>query len=284
MATKWILAGIDGTGSRTWLNKEKSNSHVWRFVSAFNHMGGKKSYFHGPSDGGIANATGSIDSNFAVLKVRNFITDSIMELVPEVKTLVKQQVDADMKRFTYPRKEHGQPPLTRDDLIYKGYRQDLKIAEKIREANICFCLVGHSRGGAIATSVAERIPVPVHFLGLFDSVDRALLLLTGEVENVRYTYHALRHPSLNSRNSFGNSPTKSQQYYASKYFKTSHGGIGGDVVLENRSMIGDDSCTLGFDTKTQKFQKGSIAETCIKESKNAYDWMIEKARIQELPV
>jgi hypothetical protein len=48
-----ILAGIDGTGSREWLEKDGSNSHVYQFVQDFDTRTHLKQYFHGPGTTGL---------------------------------------------------------------------------------------------------------------------------------------------------------------------------------------------------------------------------------------
>src|SRR5262249_8280629 len=92
-------------------------------------------------------------------------------------------------------------------------------------------MVGHSRGGLIAILAARELKVPVHFMGLYDAVDRHVgpsgTTIPGNVEIV---YHAVRSPVTKSRVGFGNC---GQDYeagvkYYQKEFVATHGSIGGD--------------------------------------------------------
>jgi hypothetical protein len=101
-------------------------------------------------------------------------------------------------------------------------------------------LAGYSRGAAGVVHVAyllERMGIEVDAMFLFDAVDRSSLigdsLPTGNVEvvprNVHATYHAMRSPMAESRESFSNTATSAAApgSYAGARFMTTHGGMGG---------------------------------------------------------
>lgn len=98
-------------------------------------------------------------------------------------------------------------------------------------------LVGHSRGGLVAILVAKKLKATppscsggqVHFLGLYDAVDR-YLLASGSVisDNVDYVAHARRDPGVHSRPFFGNTGTSDGKSYNEAFFWVTHSGAGGD--------------------------------------------------------
>lgn len=101
-------------------------------------------------------------------------------------------------------------------------------------------LAGYSRGAAGVVHVAyllERMGIAVDGLFLFDAVDRSTAigdsLPTGNVDvvprNVVATYHAMRSPSAESRESFSNTATSAAPpgTYRCDWFLTTHGGMGG---------------------------------------------------------
>jgi hypothetical protein len=58
--------GIDGTGSRTWMKPDGSNSHVYMFVQDFQYGAINnidRKYFHGPSDNVMGRETEPILQN-----------------------------------------------------------------------------------------------------------------------------------------------------------------------------------------------------------------------------
>jgi hypothetical protein len=121
-------------------------------------------------------------------------------------------------------------------------------------------LVGHSRGGHMATSLAIKLAKYktgdfvvrmteagwtnpnstqlVHFLGLYDAVDRTISH-GGDTkvvpENVVNFAHAIRSQTLGSRTSFGNTATHVNSSnvhlnnYQAQQFEATHGAIGGSV-------------------------------------------------------
>jgi len=125
-------------------------------------------------------------------------------------------------------------------------------------------IVGHSRGGLVATLLARMLSpvVRVYFLGLYDSVDREPCLDGTLIENVRIVFHARRNPDVGSRWSFGNTSTQHRvEHYEESYFYTSHGGIGGDFVADASkvSTFGDSSCTARPDTRMVNTRGGPMA-------------------------
>jgi hypothetical protein len=101
-------------------------------------------------------------------------------------------------------------------------------------------LAGYSRGAAGVVHVAyllERMGIAVDGLFLLDAVDRSSAignsLPAGNVDvvprNVVATYHAMRSPLAESRDSFSNTATSAAPpgSYRSARFLTTHGGMGG---------------------------------------------------------
>jgi hypothetical protein len=93
-------------------------------------------------------------------------------------------------------------------------------------------LVGHSRGGLVAILAARRLGIPIHFLGLYDAVDRHVGPPGGGgiPGNVRHVCHAVRHPSVRSRPYFGHTGRHCDAgvlYYHECLFRATHGGVGG---------------------------------------------------------
>lgn len=96
-------------------------------------------------------------------------------------------------------------------------------------------LVGHSRGGAGCVEMARRLGkdgLNVYFMGLYDAVDRTMSSdVDAEVVpgNVSTVFHAMRHPGVGSRTSFGNCATRvaAGVEYHSRHFWGTHGAIGG---------------------------------------------------------
>jgi len=185
-------------------------------------------------------------------------------------------------------------------------------------------LVGHSRGGHMVTSLAIRLqkhkvgdfvvrmtnpgwkntnpPQLVHFLGLYDAVDRTISH-GGDTKvvpsNVVNFAHAIRSSTVGSRTSFGNTAThvnKSNvhlQNYSAQPFDATHGAIGGAVPhscpstldfaanLNVASLVAgkmikpmlDDFCHTGL-TEEQNTKKGN----------DAHQYLLREARRAEVPV
>jgi hypothetical protein len=167
-------------------------------------------------------------------------------------------------------------------------------------------IVGHSRGGLIATVLARMLSpiVRVYFLGLYDAVDREPCLDGTMIENVRIVFHARRNPEVGSRWSFGNTSTQHRvDHYEESFFYTSHGGIGGDFVADASKVgtFGDSSCTARPDTRqvvtgdgevvtvdnrhplTRKFGK-PIEQICAEGRDNADAFIRNGAKRYGLPM
>ncbi len=256
--SRWILAAIDGTGSTDWRSPDGSNSHIFRFENAFNTHGGRRQYFDGPSAGRLANIFGSTDSTAILSDVQTFIANSLVELVPILHDIPVRMI---VESPTWP------------------------VREAVRNADIRICLVGHSRGGAIAMKVAETLPIQVSFLGLFDAVDRAMFLLTDGIQNVDVTYHALRDPRMGSRGSFSNTGLRSTGRYYEQRFMTSHGGIGGSMDFRPTSFGQDFTCdATGLRAGIMSMMRTNLQQVCADGSRNAYEWILSRARLENLPI
>jgi pimeloyl-ACP methyl ester carboxylesterase len=193
MPERYVLAAIDGSGSSEWRRKDGANSHVFRFKSDFADNGGAKEYWHGPNWWGQGLSKTIDDAN-------SWIIRSIERLISK----------------------------------YRCGQQEVKV-----------CLVGHSRGAAAGIALANRLndptnvravsrslraPIQVHFLALYDTVNRSPLSIDCKLTNVKHCFHACRQnismdPEKGSRGSFGLVKVPGA---SPAQFDTSHGGIGGD--------------------------------------------------------
>ncbi|WP_020599997.1 hypothetical protein [Spirosoma panaciterrae] len=203
MATKFILAAIDGTGSRKWRRPDGTNSHVYCFYRDIatnvqehyrpnnppveaDSYGNAKAYWHGPGNLGL-------EDRQVVIRVVNYVRQMYDRLA-------------------------SQSPGT----------DEIKV-----------CIVGHSRGGHIgiqATKALYRLGIEIYFLGLYDAVDMDMVIggdravpirhdnLT-TLQNAEHVVHATRHPEFRSRYFWANSRVRGEIH---RSFITSHGGIGGD--------------------------------------------------------
>jgi hypothetical protein len=271
--SRWILAAIDGSGSRDWRLADGSNSHVYRLNARFRENDAiRKSYFHGP-------ITLGGDCEDIVDAVRRFIADSLRSLIPELSE------------------------VSAESLAWEPHANIRSIANR---SDVQICFIGHSRGGAIATYIARTLPKPVHFLGLFDSVDRSYFLEgTDVIQNVGYTSHARRDERSESRDSFGNTSLRSLGgTYIERRFMTSHGGIGGSYSsVHSWDPRDDNSCAplfrrhpvgpyrLSSEPIPIPNASGlvptsalSMPYSCGFESENAYSWMVSCAMSQNLPI
>src|ERR1700754_3737822 len=52
MDHKYIVVGVDGTGSASWMKKDGSNSHTFKFIRdvKYGSIGSDRLYLSGPSD------------------------------------------------------------------------------------------------------------------------------------------------------------------------------------------------------------------------------------------
>lgn len=173
MPTKYVVAGVNGTGSREWRRTDGRNSHVFRFIAdvvaggsgdisrGVSSTDDAKRYWHGPG---------------------TFATD-LSGIIDEVFEFVVSQTDR----------------LVRETGCAQS---DVKI-----------CLVGHSRGCVAAIKVANRLndpgivslrdavrvslsrlraPVAVPFIGLYDTVNRSLVDIDVAMPNVAAGIHTRR--------------------------------------------------------------------------------------------
>ena len=202
MPTKFIVAGIDGTGSAEWRRKDGANSHVYRFLTDVAAGGGgdieagvtsaegAKKYWHGPG---------------------TFGTD-LDDILDKALKFVLAQMDR---------------------LIVQG---------SCAQSDIKICLVGHSRGCVGAIKVANilnggeslgstlkiKTPVRVEYIGLYDTVNKSSVDIDVAMPNVADGRHARRkNRAFNggSRNLFG---TVEIPRFTPYDCDTAHGGIGGD--------------------------------------------------------
>lgn len=250
---KYILAAIDGTGSHEWRQANGSNSHTFKFFRDFDPAGGGKAYWNGPGEefGGEVAGTGS----------GAIINGAVAFVEQSLSTIIGTGVTKFFKRN-----------------VMFGIRERAEFLKEF-EKTVRICLVGHSRGGLIAINVANRLPVPVHFLGLYDAVDMHTVLDGDTITNARTTYHAMRDPTIGSRSSWGNCGRSSTGIYFEKFFRTSHGGIGGDPVLRPSGMTADYSCSIETTSANIEAFLGSSRETyCINQSLAADMWIRDGAK------
>jgi pimeloyl-ACP methyl ester carboxylesterase len=308
---RYIVAGIDGTGSRSWMKPDGSNSHVYRFIQDFQYgaVNIDRRYFHGPSDDLMGRESESI-----LQDALDFIKNRLYQLFGHnglhgVQPLKMFDVNSCQQNAYYAEQ--------RNEFNYYGTGlQNIQIPVKIDAGmlqhqvlhtdQVKIVLVGHSRGGLAATVLAKMLApiVRVYFLGLYDSVDRQPCLDGATVENVLHVVHAMRDPDTGSRSYFGNTSTgySAGTRYAREYFTTSHGGIGGDYIADpKRASFGSDTACLArpdfIDVQTHygttkvdnralltKKLHRPIQEICDDGSKRADRYIREGARKLGLPV
>lgn len=309
---QYIVVGIDGTGSRSWMKPDGSNSHVYQFIQDFQYgaVNIDRKYFHGPSDNLMGRETEPILQN-----ALDFIKTRLYQLfgpagLHGVDPLKMFDVNTCQQNAYYAdkRNEFG---------YYTGGSQNVLIPVTINASmlqhqplsmnDVKVVLVGHSRGGLAVTVLAKMLAplVRVYFLGLYDSVSRQPCLDGGSIENVQHVFHAMRDPETGSRPSFGNTSTqysRGTDYYQQK-FTTSHGGIGGDYVSDPKraaSFGSDTACVVRPDTIKVRTHYGEteidnrapltkklhrpIEEICDDGSKKADLYIREGARKMGLPV
>ncbi len=267
---KYIVVGIDGTGSTEWMKPDGSNSHTYRFVHEFRYgtYGVDRMWFHGPSDTMSGKETEPI-----LQTALNFVTKRLHQLFPHIKgkhqAFEMFDVNACKQSEYYsnqiPASEFGSSYVNLDKL-----RQPQSVTVRMLQHqpltidNVKVVIIGHSRGGLAAAVLAKMLSpiVKVYFLGLYDSVDRQPCLDGMVVENVRAVYHARRHPDMNSRWYFGNT---SLQYKTDlppreEFFRTTHGGVGGDFIEDhNQLSFGSDSTCVPYG-KQKIATRGGVRE------------------------
>lgn len=95
-------------------------------------------------------------------------------------------------------------------------------------------LSGYSRGGAAVAQAANLLAddgIPVYAMLLFDAVDRARNITRTRIPaTVTHAFHAMRDPTAESREFFGNCSHNDHAAgvnYKFKHFYCTHGGVGG---------------------------------------------------------
>jgi pimeloyl-ACP methyl ester carboxylesterase len=251
--TKYIVVGIDGTGSSAWMKADGSNSHTFRFVQDFQYgaYGVDRKWFHGPSD-----TMRGLQTEPILQSALQFVTRRLYQLFPHIKDKhgPLEMFDVNTCRQMEYYRQHTY--TTGSGVYYdtanlrrpKKARDFTQARQPLSMNDVRVVIVGHSRGGLAATVLAKMLSpiVKVYFLGLYDAVDRQPCLDGMVVENVHVVYHARRNADMSSRWYFSNT---SVQYKTDitpheKFFYTTHGGIGGDFNADHTKVTwdGDASC------------------------------------------
>lgn len=268
---KYIICGIDGTASHEW-NRNGRESHVSRFVYDANVTGGYKRFLDGPGQSPLGAELG-LGTSMIIDSCVHWITKMTKRIIPDLREIPTTQRFSNL------------------NASLRGAFQ-ATVNEKLR-----IVIVGHSRGGLAAINIANNLPFPVYFLGLYDAVDMHPTLNCEKIVNAKFTYHAKRHPFIGSRYSWGNCgdtllskintafrnrpslPITSSGFYEEKLFYTSHGGFGNSPTL-NPKKITDDSSTniLSSKANIMKALGANPKEYYLKEAAAANAWIREKAR------
>lgn len=259
MDYKYIVVGIDGTGSREWMAADGSNSNTFRFIRDVHYgsMEIDRRWYHGPSN----TVTGS-DTEPILQEALDFIYQRIGSLFPTIRT----QSIKPLEMFDVNSCMQNQERSRLQMMEQRGYQQAARVPVQVTSnmlANqplttddVRVVLIGHSRGGLAVTALARMLSplVRVYFMGLYDSVDRQGCLDGMNVENVKYVAHARRNPEVKSRTYFGNTSLKyiGVDHAEEQFFYTSHGGIGGSFIINRKevSTFGDSSCLPTITTST----------------------------------
>ncbi len=260
----YIVVGIDGTGSSEWRKPDGSNSYVFQFVRDFQYgsLGLDRRFFDGPKS-----KVWGTDAVPILQQALDFVTHRLQQLFPEAtrshRALDMFDVNSCMQ----------QQEIQRHSEYYSTYSQNIRIPVRVdahmlanqplNTNQVRIVIVGHSRGGLIGTVLARMLSplVRVYFLGLYDSVDRQPCLDGNIVENVKYVFHARRHPEVGSRSFFSNTSTQyKSEYHEEKFFYTSHGGIGGSYVTNSSEvgLFGDGSCVVQPDKRPVPTRGGVV--------------------------
>lgn len=306
MNYKYIVVGIDGTGSREWISKDGSNSSTFRFVRDvhFGAMDIDRRWFHGPSNVVTGSDTGPI-----LQQALDFIYNRISTLYPTIRN---RQIKP-LEMFDVNSCMQSRERTTQNMMESHGYYQTPRIPvtniqqllnnQPLTTDDVRVVLIGHSRGGLATTALARMLSplVRVYFMGLLDSVDREGCLDGMNVENVKYVAHARRHPDVGSRTYFGNTSLKyiGVTEHEERFFYTSHGGIGGSYIIKKNevSRFGDSSCVPAItvpvdDTEVEvvnnpvlvsKFKK-KMDQICIDGSRDADLFIRQQAKKYGVPV
>lgn len=254
-SVRYIAVGIDGTGSAKWRKPDGSNSSVYKFIKSFNYgaIGIDRQFFDGPSD-----TTFGMESEPVLQHAIDFIYHRLQDHFPQltqrhVRPLTMFDVNSCHQNAEYQRMaremEYGFVTTPSVHLPLQVTTQML--AGQILSTNqVRIVIVGHSRGGLIATLLARMLSpiVKVYFLGLYDAVDRQPCLDGSIIQNVEYVFHARRHPDVGSRSYFSNTSTSNPSgHYEEQFFYTSHGGIGGSIIPGQY----DDGITADYSCRPQ---------------------------------
>ncbi|WP_207513578.1 hypothetical protein [Longitalea luteola] len=267
MNYKYIVVGIDGTGSRDWMHKDGSNSSTYKFIHDVHYgaMGIDRKWFHGPS----RVVTGS-DSEVILQEALNFIYQRISFLFPEVHTRSVKPLEM----FDVNSCMQNRERTTQQIMESRGYHvtarkpvtvtADMLASQPLTTDDVRVVLIGHSRGGLAVTALARMLSplVRVYFMGLYDSVDRQGCLDGMQVENVKFVAHARRHPDVKSRTFFGNTSLRyiGVDHAEERFFYTSHGGIGGSFITDPKeiSLFSDSSCLATIKAYHNAGPRGTI--------------------------
>ena len=273
---KTILACVDGTDSRSWRKYDGSNSHVYKFYQSC--YADYKKQWHGPNVAG----TDCLDIKNQVYNWIHECLDSINDNFARREFRVDLNFQLDTLKFM--------PLGLAGQLIGQNHRENKKKQEKyiLWRSDICIdpsvvriVLVGFSRGAAILIAVANSLPFPVHFLGLYDAVDMEATMDTARISNAMTTYHARRNKVVFSRHSWGNTGTVSNGVYVEKSFYASHGAIGGeaDNIPKDYGFIStsDDSCYVSG-TRTHVWPGIEVNHRDVKYNKLIHDLCRNEAK------
>ncbi|GAA4343129.1 hypothetical protein [Flaviaesturariibacter amylovorans] len=261
-----IVICVDGTNSKTY-----KNSSVRNF---YHSVQAQEKVFHdGPSEGG-----GIAGADWLV---------------------IRNQLRSDLDRVA---RKYG------EESFFNGYQCTIG-----RNPGFRFILVGHSRGGHVVIHLAAMLKYRSHFMGLYDAVERTSTRwdsFSRTIYNVDHVFHARRHPEVGSRTAqplawrealpgwgwgsalataagsrlmdFGNTGTSTGDggAYQERLFRTSHGGIGGDVLTEavvGIPLVDDTSCAVTLLQRSAAQQAKRAG--CLVESREADEYIRRSARL-----
>jgi hypothetical protein len=257
MNYKYIVVGIDGTGSREWMAKDGSNSSTYKFIRDVHYgaMDIDRRWYHGPS-----NVVSGSDSEPILQEALDFIYQRISTLFPDVRTRsIKPLEMFDVNSCM-------QSEERRNMMENQGYQvaripvtvtQPMLQHQPLTTDDVRIVLIGHSRGGLVTTAIARMLSpvIKVYFMGLYDSVDREGCLDGMDVVNVKIVAHARRNPEVKSRSIFKNTSLNYSgvEQKEERFFYTSHGGMGGSYITNPKevSTFGDPSCLATITQNTR---------------------------------
>lgn len=306
MNYKYIVVGIDGTGSREWMYKDGSNSSTYKFVRDVHYgsMEIDRRWFHGPS-----NVVTGNDSEPILLEALEFIYQRIGTLFPAIRTRSVKPLEM----FDVNSCMQNQERTTQQAMESRGYHVPTRVPVTVTQPmlqnqpltteDVRIVLIGHSRGGLVTTALARMLSpvVKVYFMGLYDSVDRQGCLDGMDVVNVKIVAHARRHPDVKSRTYFKNTSLNytDVEQKEERFFHTSHGGIGGSFITNPQeiSTFSDSSCLASITTQTragrielinnpvlvQKLGK-KMDQVCAEGSQEADQFIRAQAKKYGIPV